>query len=363
MNAGTCPDTCLPLYKALANQFREQIVRGELTPGQWIGTELELARRQQVARMTIRRAVEILVREGLVVRQPGKGLYVRERHTTTRTIHFISGNLVWEPSVQIYRGAQALAGRHGIEIQIYDAHGDVQRDLAILQNLPAATADGAIVMSLHSPAFTTALFELKAAGVPFVVFDQHLADTEITSVTADNYHGGYQVGQALVALGHQRIGFVGDLATTTVRDRLAGLRDAIADAGLPFDRSLAIDLMTEPLADWSAAIDRATEALMTRPDRPTALFFSCDGVARPAYRTLARLGLRIPHDVSVVGFDDDPLSEWLTPALSTVRQPFFQMGQVAMELLEEQMHDLKRPAEHPVLPVTYIARESTAAPR
>ncbi len=362
MEKNTCIDTCIPVYQAIANKIRESVLNGDYAPGQLIGTELELARQENVARMTIRRAIELLVNEGLIVRRAGKGVYVREQNVITRTIHVVAGNLSWEPSLQISRGTQSVARTQGIQVQLYDAYGDIDRDLTMLRQLPTSPVDGAIVLSLHSKQFTEVLYQLKSNNFPFVLVDHHVEGIDISSVTADNYNGGYQVAQELLKIGHRRIGFVGDIITSTVRDRLAGFRDAIADAGLPFDRTLIYDLKTEPLADWSDEIDRCTRELMGRSDRPTAIFFSCDAVARTAYRTLNRMGLQIPKDVSVVGFDDDPLAEWLTPALSTVRQPFLAIGQEAMNLLLQLMIDPKSPAEHRVLPVTFISRESVTAP-
>src|SRR5690606_37808345 len=161
--------------------------------------------------------------------------------------------------------------------------------------------------------------------------DQRMRDIEVSSVVADNYDGGYQVGRMIVELGHRRIAFMGDLVAATVQDRLAGLRDAIADAGLPFERSFVVDLPTgdDRLGDWCDRIEaRAGELLRVDP-RPTAVFCSCDEVARSVYRVLGTMGLQTPGDVSLVGFDDDPLAQGLNPPLTPVRQPFETMGKVA----------------------------------
>jgi LacI family transcriptional regulator len=284
---------------------------------------------------------------------------------TTRRVQVVTGNLNWEPSVQMSRGAQAVAKQQGVQAQLYDAHGDLEHDLAMLRQLPDNETDGAIILSLHGPEFNEALLHLYSRNFPFVLVDQHTEAMGVPTVTADNHAGGYLAGQALVRQGHRRIGFVGDLIASTVRDRLAGLRDAIADAGLPFDRSQVVDLTQTAmnrLGDWSVMIDQETQRLLERPDRPTAIFFSCDAVARPAYRTVARLGLRIPQDVSVVGFDDDPLAEWLAPPLTTVAQPFFEMGRAAMELLCARMADPRATLEHRRLPVMLRERESIAPP-
>ena len=220
-------------------------------------------------------------------------------------------------------------------------------------------------MSLHGPTFSEAVYGLKAAGFPFVLVDQRLHDIPVPSVTADNYDGGQQAARHLLGHGHARIGFVGDLVATTVRDRLSGLRDAVGDAGLPFDRSLVVDIDAEGdrLGDWSAKVEASIRDLMSKPNPPTALFCSCDAIARAAYRALASLGVSVPRDVSLIGFDDDPLAEWLTPALTSVRQPFQEMGRAAMELLSRRMADATAPPEHRSLPVQLVQRSSVGPRR
>jgi LacI family transcriptional regulator len=169
-------------------------------------------------------------------------------------------------------------------------------------------------------------------------------------------------GQHLIGQGHTRIAFIGDLIAASVQARLMGLRDAIGDAGIPFRRTQVIDLIagTDRFGDWTACVTDGVRRLMDQADRPTAIFCSCDGVARLVYRALAGLGMSIPGDVSVIGYDDDPLAEWLSPTLTTVRQPFLQMGQEAMEMLDRRIADPSAPAEFRRMPVELVERGSVA---
>lgn len=352
-----------PVYEVLVERLRQSILRGEYKPGQLLGSEYGISREQKISRMTVRRASEILINEGLIERRPGKGLYIRA--AAPRTVQVVAGNLAWESSARISRGAQEAGRCDGLQIQLYDAHGSVDSDLEMVRKLPSSGARGAIILSLHSQPFNEVLYSLKLAQFPFVLVDQRLKEVSVPSVTADNASGGYQVGEMLLKRGHRRIAFIGDLDATTTADRLGGLRDAVSDAGLPFDRSLVVDLMEgqDRLSDWSERIDQCARRLMAMPVPPTAIFCSCDAVARGVYRTLGVLGLSIPEDVSVVGFDDDPLAEWLTPALTTVRQPFVQMGQMALKLLSQLMDDSEAQVESVVLPVELVARASVATPR
>jgi DNA-binding LacI/PurR family transcriptional regulator len=353
----------VPIYEALADRIRQSVRDGQFAAGDLIGSEYELARQEKISRMTVRRASELLVEEGLLERRPGKGLYVRGHGVTTRTVQMIVGNLQWETSAQIARGAQLAAKERGIQMQLYDAHGDSASDVAIVRQLPETQSRGAVIVALHNVAFNEAVYQLKVQGYPFVLVDERLQDIDVPSVRSDNYDGGYQAGRALLQLGHRQLAFLGDMDATTVRARLEGFRDAIADAGVPFNRSLQVDLNIaehDRLGEWSDRVEAAVADLIGRPTPPTAVFCSCDAVARAAYRTLQRSALRVPEDVSIVGFDDDPIAEWLSPGLTTVRQSFADLGRVAMEMLWKRMESPHGPVEHRVLPVQLIQRGSAA---
>lgn len=353
-----------PVYASLAEKVRDMVRIKHCQPGDFVGSEYALARQYDVSRVTIRRATELLVNERLLERRPGKGLFIRSPQIRTRTIQVIVGNLEWDRCVKIVRGVQLAAPGFDAEVQLYDAHGDAELDLQAVRDLPSGRANGAIIISLHGQAFTEGLFQLKLKEFPCVLVDQSLHDIIIPSVTADNYTGGRLVAQSLLGCGHLHIGFIGDLEAHTVRERLAGLRDAINDAGYVFDRSAVTNLEESGnrLGDWHDDIRSSLLRLMERPIPPTAIACSCDAVARSVYRVLEDLNLTVPKDVSVVGFDDDPLAQWLTPPLSTVRQPLIAMGRRAVELLDAQMTASVLPSERVVMPVEFIDRDSIASP-
>jgi DNA-binding LacI/PurR family transcriptional regulator len=348
----------------LAQKLRQAVEKGEVAPGARVASEHELARNHKLSRVTVRRATDLLIEEGLLERRPGKGLYVRELEPeVTKVVKIIVGNLAWEPSVRIARGAQQVARKQGIEIQVCDAHGSQREDLEALLHLPKNGASGAILMALHTPAFNEAMVRVKAEGFPLVVTDFHPGEITVPSVVADNYQGGTLVGEHLLKLGHKNMAFVGDCAASTVRVRLDGFRDALAEAGVTLPRDRVVDITPDdPLANWDERVQKMVSKLLKASSRPTAIFCSCDAVARACYRVCAAQGLQIPRDLSLVGFDDDPLAEWLTPPLTTVRQPFTEMGEAAMILLCKQLAGRPVGAQPKPLPVTWVERGSTAAP-
>ena len=368
-----------PRYAALAGELRRLIASGTHRPGQPLASEHELARRHRLSRVTVRRASALLIGEGLLERRAGRGLYLcsatgapplaaaRRAHTGLRTVQVVAGNLAWASCLQIARGVQAAARAAGAEVQLHDAHGSERGDLELLRQLPRGSAQGAVVIALHGAPFLEALYALRQSGYPCVLVDQRLHDLALPSVTADNRDGGRRTARHLIALGHRRIAFIGDLEADTVQERLAGLRDGCGDAGLAFDRALVADLRPHHrLGDWTPAVVAVASALLRRRQPPSALVASCDAVARAVYAAAAALGLDIPSDLSVVGFDDDPLAALLDPPLTTVRQPFDAMGRSAFALLRRRLAAAPaapgsvRSSER-VLAVDLVLRSSTTA--
>ena len=330
----------VPTVESLVLKLRQRMESQNFQPGELVGTELELARSEGASRMLVRRAVETLVREGQLQRRPGKGLYVPDRRRfarngdgATRLVQIVMPDLLVNRCVEIAHAAKEVGLNAGVRTQLYDAHKNLDSDLEVVRHLPESSAQGALIASVHHRRFTEALFTLKTAGYPFVVVDESPRGLNVPSVVADNYRGGYLVGKKLIAQGHRRIGFVGFLGADTARDRVEGLRDAMADAGLPLPGSLISRLHVQSMGDWSAAVERAVGQLLDQPDRATAIFFNHDLAAAQGYAIIRTMGLRIPEDVSVVGFDGEPLCGLLTPTLATIRQPAAAMGAAAMEML------------------------------
>lgn len=348
-----------PPYAALAARIRTRIQREALPPGAWLGTEVGLAEENNIARMTARRAVQILVDEGLVERRAGRGIFVRGSGTATRKILFLAGDMLWTPAVRVSQAVQAAAPDLGIEVILFDAGGDLAAFLRRLSSLPGDEFVGAIAMSQHDPAFNRALAGLVAAEFPVVVVDQKFSDLEVPCVTSDNRAGGRLAAEALLTAGHRRLAFLGDRADTSL-ERERGAMEACSAAEIP--APLSLTCTGARFADWTPQLGALLRDAVSKRNRPTALFCSCDAVARIALRTLADAGLSVPRDMSIMGFDDDPIAEWTTPTLSTVRQNFPDMGRSALDLLAKRIAEPTAPAERVAIPVTVVPRDSISNP-
>jgi LacI family transcriptional regulator len=199
------------------------------------------------------------------------------------------------------------------------------------------------------------LAQVVRSSVPAVVL-QHVPGGGVPFVGSDDRQAGRVATEHLLALGHRFIGTIsGPYRRWIVRSRLIGYEEALRDAGA----AMSEDLVAE--ADWSPSGGaRALHILLEREPRITAVFVHNDDMAIGVLRELRRLGRRVPDDVAVVGCDDLPLAEHLTPSLSSVHLPFREIGSLAVRVLLDRMSGMGDPYGEPsLLPVTLSTRESS----
>lgn len=200
---------------------------------------------------------------------------------------------------------------------------------------------------------------LDSRKIPSVTVDSRGdAAPDSVSIRADNWTGGTLAAKHLLSLGHTSIGVVtGPENMTCSRARFDGFSSTLAAAGVELDPALVL------AGDYTVESGQEqARALLDRPDRPTAVFVGDDLQAMGLYETARQLGLAIPDDVSVIGFDDVRTSQYLGPALTTVAQPIRRMAQEAVELVLALGDGGEVPNET-VMPTRLIVRDSTAAPR
>jgi DNA-binding LacI/PurR family transcriptional regulator len=260
-------------------------------------------------------------------------------------------------AVERLRGVAAALHGSRYDLVLFNVESPVHRDEHFATLTRRDRADGLLVMSLPPP--SSSLHRLSASGVPTVLLDTRGAGVPV--VVTDDGEGGRLATRHLLDLGHEHIAFIGDdpanpLGFTSSSAREAGYRETMAAAGLtvrpgdvlhgPHVRAVARDL---------------TAQLLARDDRPTAVFAASDSQALGVLESARAAGLDVPGDLSVVGFDDVEVSSYA--GLTTVRQPLFESGQLAAELLLESLA-----AEDPLAESTHqldlelVVRSTTAPP-
>jgi LacI family transcriptional regulator len=204
---------------------------------------------------------------------------------------------------------------------------------------------------------------IAAAQIPAVVVACGLPDQRVGAVSIDDYEAAYHMTLHLIALGHQRIGFVvGHPNQTASARRLAGYRAAIAAKGA----DASADLVVQGMFTYRSGLD-AAEHLLGLAERPTAIFASNDDMAAATVAVAHRLGLDVPGDLTVTGFDDTALATTIWPELTTVRQPIAGMAREAVQSLVRRVRaqregDQAEP-EQITMDFELVRRQSDAAPR
>ena len=204
---------------------------------------------------------------------------------------------------------------------------------------------------------------IAASNLPAVAVACGLPDARVSAVSIDDYQAAYVMTSHLIALGHHRIGFViGHPNQTASQRRLEGFRAAIAEKGVQDDP----ELITQGLFTYRSGLD-AAERLLTLEQRPTAIFASNDDMAAAAVAIAHRMGLDVPGDLTVAGFDDTALATTIWPELSTVRQPIADMAESAatalVRTIRARREGNRADPEHIVMDLSLVRRQSDAAPR
>ncbi|MFI9489280.1 LacI family DNA-binding transcriptional regulator [Promicromonospora sp. NPDC052451] len=250
-------------------------------------------------------------------------------------------------------GVERAAAEAGVDVVVSVARPP---DDAWLTRLLARRLRGAVLALVDTT--PDQLATLAAARMPVVLLDPvRQPPGTVASVGAANWAGGRAAAEHLLALGHRRLGVLAGQRTHLYSQaRVDGFRSAATQAGL----DLADDRVVH--TDWRRAPSRARAAELLRgADGPTAVFACSDAIALGVYDAAAELGLRIPQDLSVVGFDDLPEAEWATPALTTVHQPIAEMGGAALRMLLRLGADQPPEAPREELATRLVVRGSTAA--
>ncbi|GAA3652639.1 LacI family DNA-binding transcriptional regulator [Microbacterium marinilacus] len=218
-----------------------------------------------------------------------------------------------------------------------------------LSRLGGTLIDGAVVV--------TPTVAVPTSVVPAVAIDPHTGPAGPATVDTDNLAGARLATEHLLSLGHRRIGHLrgrGDLVSAQLRER--GYREALADAGIAFDERLVAE---GGYRRAEAAV--AAAALLSSDEPPTAVFAANDLSAIETVRIATERGLRVPDDLSVIGFDDIPDATACSPTLTTIRQPLHEMGAAAVRTLLDMLSGGE--GGHVRMPAELIVRESTGAPR
>ncbi len=382
-----------PLYRTIFSYFLEEIAERRLKAGDRLPTELEIAERFGVSRITVIRAMKELEHRQLLYRVKGKGTFVREdldlrnergMHDQAKSgtgqdssdaetaadvalplISVIMSDLE-QAGQDMLRGIEHAARKHGYYVSFHNAMMDPRVERSLLEKL-AQDARGIIVYPCAGMDNIDLFSGMTIRQFPYVVIDHPLEGIEVPLFSPDNEGGSYEMTRHLIRLGHERIAFVapGLYLHPSLRQRYKGYCRALIEAGIP----VRPDWIES--ADWTDvskpdALLREASALLQRwlsgHSRPTALLAGNDILAIHLIKAALTAGIAVPEALSVAGFDNLAMTEYLEVPLTTVSQPFYEMGESAAEALIRLVRD-GIPIAGRQLDTTLVIRESTAAPQ
>ena len=279
------------------------------------------------------------------------------RHRRSGLVDLVFNGLDSPWAVEILRGVEEWGSANSTGVAVSAVrHGDA-RPTSWTGTLASHDTDGVILVT--SELTNSQLGQLRSAGIPLVVIDPvNPPPPEIPSVGATNWAGGLSATEHLIGLGHRRIGTIagpGDYLCS--RARVDGYRSALERDDVSFDPAL----VRHGDFHHEGGFARGGE-LLDLADRPTAIFAGSDQQAFGVYEAARQRGLRVPEDLSVVGFDDLPVTRWASPPLTTVCQPLSEMGRTAAQMLGDLVDGGTLRASRIELSTELIVRESTAPP-
>jgi LacI family transcriptional regulator len=262
---------------------------------------------------------------------------------------------------ELNRGIEDRLSESGCVVLACSTDQRPERERQLLSLLEEQGVRGVIVSPAEAE--PTALLELSRRGTPVVLIDRPRGQLDLCAVAVDHLHGGRLVAEHLLELGHRRIAYLGaEIESDRLNLRREGLRQVLDDAGLdPAEALVDLRVPMLPPSVMDAAMG-AVERILAIEPMPTALVAVNDLAALGVLHGLAGAGVRVPQDLSVVGYDDLPFAPRLAPALTTVRQPRYELGRSAADLLLEEAHPGHVHREIRFQP-SLVVRSSADAPR
>jgi DNA-binding LacI/PurR family transcriptional regulator len=358
---GAGADPTKPKYERLRQRFIEEIRAGRLKPGDMLPTEQQLAASNSIARSTVRQALAALERDGLIERIQGKGTFIHDQARISLRQGLDVFALVlpetqsgFYPTLQ--RGFDEAAGRVHHQILVCRSNNSLDRQGdVILQLIDKAIAGVAIVPVTTPPTPVYQIRQIQKAGIPVVFCHRRVDGVRAPLLAIPFREVGRLAGRALAEQGHHRVAFFSTQRTEAALGYHAGLCDVIS----PGDRAGGGALYFGPECPPDPEVHepellKALSAVLDCRERPTAIFTSFDSVAEMIYLLLLRLGLRVPEDISLIGFGGMSRGTALLRHITSVTVDEGQIGRRAVEWLDRmRRHEL--PIDHDEIFVMPIA--------
>ena len=328
--------------------------------GEKLPTEEHLARQFGVARQTVLKALDAMKQEGVITSERGRGTFVavthgRKRNTqeNCRQLVFISSNLEDSFGHRVLLGVERAARQIGCSLVTCNTRNDSEREAEYLRRARNTGADGIILLPyLRHP--NGELVSRVAESVPLVCVDNVPPGVTVPLVTTDNFRAAHDAVLRLIDMGHRKIGFILSrmeyaAAPGSIGDRYRGYRRALEERGIEFRPEWVVELGPHlaEVRPQDIGLELygypAMHRLMSCEVPPTAVLLLWDELGPGALAAIRNGRRRVPEDFSLLGFNDDDLCSLTNPMLSSVRQPAEELGETAVQLLDDMRRGIAPP--------------------
>jgi len=361
-----------PLYSKIFDDLKAKIVSGEYAAEQQLPTEIELAEMYGVSRITSKRALIELEREGLIYRKRGSGSFVKKFEPQSqpselngKIISMVLPYVVANGLLGYIQGATEYLDQKGFYLTIHSSNWSKEREKEFLTSLPRKGTAGILLYPVSTLKNLETVYALHMNRFPIVTFDQYYDHVPIGSVVSNNFKGGYLACSKLLELGHRRIAFVSSIGIeyrSSVRDRFFGYCNALKDAGIEVD----LDIIVQDFSDRYESKDRqeCARSLVAelKAKGVTAIQSEHDLLAVDLLRAALELNVRVPEQLSIVGFDNHDISSSVEVPITTISQNFYDIGRRAAEtivdLIENGWGSVQSKTE---IDVEWIERQSVSS--
>ncbi|MCL6626128.1 MAG: GntR family transcriptional regulator, partial [Alicyclobacillus shizuokensis] len=330
----------------VSDTIREWIQDGRFQPGDQLPTEIELAEEFRVSRHTIRQAISSLASAGLISRVQGRGTFVTQPHASrssvpTRMVGVLTTYINDYIFPSIIRGIESVLSEAGYSVLLFSTSNDFARERDALRRILETHVDGLIVEPTKSAVANPNLdlyLQILERNIPMVMLHASYLELCTPTIRIDDTGAAQTITQHLMELGHTRIGGLFKSDDVQGKFRMRGFLKALKAQGLlPVSRFIAM-YETETRHEVVAAL--AQRIFAAAPDtRPEAVVCYNDEVAFELVTALGQHGLRVPEDVSIVGFDDAPLASVGEVPLTTMTHPKTEMGIAAARFMVEAIQN------------------------
>lgn len=354
----------IPIYIQIKDDIFDDIETGEYSPDEKLPSERQLAEKYDVTRVTISKAVKILDEQGYINIRRGAGSFVMDRkHSVNGNLNEVIGVLVPDIKrgimVDLLRGIEDEAIANGYSTILCNTDNQLNKANMYVDQLLGIGANGVIyypIQKLNSEEdrVLEVVQRLIDNDSPLVLIDHECKQITTDLVVTDNFGGGFEMTEYLVEMGHRRIAVVYDYMETSIKDRISGYKESLRRNNIEFDPNLIQNIkeygFTESFSELVELIKNELKA--------TGIFAMNDLLATDIYFHANKLGIKIPEDLSVVGYDDLQFTDQISTPLTTIHQPLYEMGRESLKLLLERFEKSDDRFRKPILQNRLVVRES-----